>query len=284
MPKTVEIIRNRQRAWAANQGIVTDARGYTVSLGSNLYSPLLPETRMALESARSRELRDTAGQGRMRALDSSSALLVNFFEYWLNGGVQEIASMCGAAHPMTAMRFLPVYSSPLGDNSPRAHIDLEFTGTGPPLMVLSRFTETYFRFNNRNFGEPHLMDPPLWTELPRCGSLARQIGREDSVRASYAYLDAPRLLKHIVGLSSKCGVKGFQLLYLWYDFPSGEAERHREEISRFTDLVQDEVLFMPKTYQEIFDTMRLHPGVNPKYVSYLYERYFLKSEERSLLC
>ena len=113
MPKTVEIIRNRQRAWAANQGIVTDARGYTVSLGSNLYSPLLPETRMALESARSRELRDTAGQGRMRALDSSSALLVNFFEYWLNGGVQEIASMCGAAHPMTAMRFLPVYSSPL---------------------------------------------------------------------------------------------------------------------------------------------------------------------------
>jgi hypothetical protein len=272
--KAADAIRNQQRAWARRRGIVCDSRGYVASLEQNLYSfPMDPETRLAFESARNRELRTSAGQGRMRALDSSSALLVNFFEYWLRRGVGSIAGTCGATQPMTLMRFLPTFASPLGDTR-RTHIDLEFTGVGTPLLVQSTFAESYHRFKNRRLGTSHLKDAALWRQLPRAEDLARRIEERAEVRAHYLYLDAPRLLKHIAGLTSRCGVKGFQLLYLWYDLPSAESDKHKEEIKEFTDCVREEVLLSQMSYQQLFQAVRQLPGVEASYLSYLRERYF----------
>jgi hypothetical protein len=272
--KTADVIGNQQRAWAERRGIVCDSRGYVVSLGQNLYSfPLHPEARSAFESARSQELRATAGQGRMRALDSSSALMVNFFEYWLRRGVGGIARTCGATQPMTFMRFLPTLPSPFGDTG-HTHIDLEFTGVGAPLLVQSTFTEPYHRFKNRRFGRSYLRDPALWKQLPRSEDLARRIEEDGEVRARYLYLDAPRLLKHIADLTSSCGVGGFHLLYLWYYVPSAEADEHRKEIEEFADCVREEVLFREMSYQQLFRAVRQLPGVEPGYLSYLEERYF----------
>ncbi len=81
--KAIERIRAGQKAWAKRHGIASDSRGYVASLEKNLYSfPMNLATRTAFERSKARELRTTAGQGTMRALDSSSALVVNFFEYW----------------------------------------------------------------------------------------------------------------------------------------------------------------------------------------------------------
>ena len=44
---------------------------------------MLPETRKAFESGRGKELGEKDLPGKMQALYSSSALVVNFFEYWM---------------------------------------------------------------------------------------------------------------------------------------------------------------------------------------------------------
>jgi hypothetical protein len=272
---TADSIRNQQKEWARQHGIACDSRGYVVSLEHNFLSfPLMDETRLAFEGARTRELRTTAGQGRMRALDSSAALMVNFFEYWLRHGVEDVAGACGASLPMSAMRFQPAYLSPLGEQKPHMHVDIEFTGMGAPILVLAKFTETYRRSRGRRLGRAYLHDPALWQLLPGCKMLASQLDAEPGTHDGFLYLDVPNLLVHILGLSSRCGVNGFQLVYLWYDTPSREALRHREELDEFAGAVGNEVIFRHLTYQELFQKLLTLPGVGQDYLTYLNQRYF----------
>ncbi len=276
--RAVDIILDRQRAWARRCGVGFDSRGYAESLESNLYSyPLRIETRLAFESARGRELRTTAGQGRMRALHSSSALLVNFFEYWMDKDIGGIATALGATQPMSVMKLFPAYPSPFGKVSQHSHIDIEFTGTGRPLLVQSRFAESYFRKPQRFQGQ-HSEDLYPLERFPACHALLRRILERDSIRREYYYLDVSGLLRHIVGLSLRCGIRGFQLVYLWYGLPSREAEAHKDEIRRFAECLQEEVLFRAISYQELYDEMLKMPGVDNNYLSYLGDRYFDKVE------
>ena len=88
-------------------------------------------------------------------------------------------------------------------------------------------------------------------------------------------MDAPQLLKHILGLATKYGPKGFRMLYLWYEVPSVEAERHRLEIQHFIEYVRDEVHLSDMTYQELFEAIRKCPNSGQDYISYyLHQRYF----------
>jgi hypothetical protein len=87
-------------------------------------------------------------------------------------------------------------------------------------------------------------------------------------------VDAPQLLKHILGLTVTQGSGGFRLLYLWYEAPGGEAQRHRAEIEEFTALAQaDGVDFRSLTYQEAIARLAAARDEHRQYVDYVAERY-----------
>lgn len=271
---TWKLIQEEQQSWARQRGIQFDDGGYVLSLDDNLFSPLSPETRKELDSGKGGELGSSDGRGKMQALHSSSALVVNVFQYWRSGDIDAIARACGASYGMTEMRFERTHSTPLGGIPP--HLDVEFHGTGDtrPIAIESKFTELYHRRTKRGIRDRYITHRGLWAELPGCERLARHIWEEQKSETRFPHLDAPQLLKHILGLTTEYGPGGFELLYLWYDFPSPEANRHRQEIREFKEYLSDEVCFRDMTYQALFDVVRINLDADKDYLSYLGERYF----------
>jgi len=73
----------QQCQWAEALGLKPDARGYLATVEGNLLQPLNESTRKAFENGSGSELQDTPSRpAKMRALHSSSALAVNFFDSW----------------------------------------------------------------------------------------------------------------------------------------------------------------------------------------------------------
>ena len=70
-------IRDVQIAWAKSQGLSIDDKGYVDHVDTNLWKPLSAHARAAYEKGAGSEL-----EGHMKALHASSALVVNFFDYW----------------------------------------------------------------------------------------------------------------------------------------------------------------------------------------------------------
>jgi len=265
-------IYNQQQDWAHQQGIKFDKNGYTFSLGDNLFSPLLPEVINRFQSGKGDELGSKEKRGKMLALHSSSALVANVFQYWLNRNISEIASACGASQGMTELYFEQTHRTTLGGIPP--HLDLEFRGNKlKPLAIESKFTESYHRHTKRRIKDKYL-DARLWTQQPRCWELVNLIREEEKGRTRFSYLDAPQLLKHILGLTKDYRPTGFKLLYLWYEVPSPEAKMHRQQLEEFKRHLGDEVYFSDMTYQELFEIIRTSCGVDENYTAYLIERYF----------
>jgi len=262
-------ILNQQRAWAEKFGIKFDKNGYTLRLNDNLFCPLSPRSEEEFRFGRGDEL----SKGKMNALQSSSALVVNVFEYWRDRDVDFIAQACGASKGATSLHFERTYPTGLGGIPP--HLDVEFYNPlFRPLAVESKFTESYCRKTKRHIKEKYL-NSSLWKGLAGCEGLVRFIHEEEKGVTSFSFLDAPQLLKHILGLTAKFGKRGFELLYLWYDYrPSLEAERHRREISEFERYISSEVSFKQMTYQELFKSIRGNPEADPQYIGYLADRYF----------
>jgi len=279
MLATWESIQEEQQSWARQRGIKFDDDGYVLSLDDNLFSPLLPETRRELESGKVSELGDGNGRGKMQALHSSSALLVNVFQYWRSRDVDGIARACGASHGKTEMRFERTHPTPLGGIPP--HLDVEFHSAGDTSLIAieSKFTELYHRRTKREIRDRYVTHRGLWADLPGCERLARRICEEQKGKTSFAHLDAPQLLKHILGLATEYRPSGFELLYLWYDLPSPEASKHRQELREFKEYVSVDVPFRDMTYQELFDVLKISLNADRDYLSYLGERYFLHASE-----
>jgi len=267
------LICNQQQAWARQRGIKFDKDGYAFSLNDNLFLPLLPEVKKEFQSGKGDELGSDGKRGKMQALHSSSALVVNVFQYWVNQDVSDIASACDAPQGMTEMHFEQTRPTPLGGIPP--HLDVEFSRNKlKPLAIESKFTEPYHRHTKRTIKNKYLNVPGLWTRLPRCEKLVKHIREEEQARTSFTYLDVPQLLKHILGLAYAFGPTGFELLYLWYEVPSEEANNHHNELEEFKLCVGDEVTFLDMTYQELFAAIRECHGVDEGYILYLAERYF----------
>ncbi len=266
---TYQRIVNQQQAWAKAQGIKFDNAGYTNNLIDNLFLPLSPRSEEEFRSGRGDELIT----GKMQALHSSSALVVNVFEYWRNRNVDFIAQACGASKGATSLKFEQTYPTRLGGIP--SHLDVGFSNTiAIPLVIEAKFTELYHNHTKRYIKDKYL-DSSLWKGLPCCGNLIRLIRKEEKAKTSFSFLDVPQLLKHILGLTTRFGKRGFQLLYLWYDYhPSLEAGKHRQEIREFEKSISPEVLFREMTYQELFAKIRDSNKASADYVNYLAERYF----------
>ena len=94
-PSEREIIKIRQRAWAARNGLGFDADGYCACADDNIFRGLSPGARKDFESGDGSELGKKGKRGKIQALHSSSALACNWFDYWRGRDLQTLSRAFG---------------------------------------------------------------------------------------------------------------------------------------------------------------------------------------------
>lgn len=270
---TRQALYYKQRKWAAARGIRPDAKGYTQTVGENLFQPLTTATRAEFESGAGSET-----DVKMRALHSSSALVCNVFDYWRNQlllgqSLAALTTALGAPDSVKQVQFEQIYRTGLSGNSPT--LDVVLRGNeSKPFLIESKFAEPYERHSTegafRNSYFPNSGE--LWGKygLTRCEALAKKINANQE---QFPRLNAPQLLKHILGVVNTFQ-KDFTLLYLWYDYPSSEAAEHRAEVETFMLRLNGEIDFRAMTYQELFKNMQAASAIDSAHLAYLAERYF----------
>jgi hypothetical protein len=269
-----DLIANHQLKWAIEQKISLAGR-YTKKLEDNLFDNTLdPQTRKEYQKGKGHELEGK--RAHMKALHSSSALVVNVFDYWrCQDMIQDMAGCCGVEGVVSGMQFEKTHPIKGVTRTP-PHLDVEFAGR-TPLAIESKFTETYHRTTRRDDKDTHLdkylEHPELWNGISRVRALAESIVGQSGSRTDFEYLDVPQLIKHILGLWG-CYGSSFCLLYLWYKVNSPEANRHEGELARFSTGAKDEISFRAMTYQNLFSRIRHVLNVDSAYIEYLEKRYF----------
>ena len=211
----------------------------------------------------------------MKALHSSSALVVNFFDYWTDRPKAPLLSALGIdAHDIQSLDFEAQFPTDLRGKPP--HLDVAITvGSGAVIGVEGKFTE-YLSRSTRGKGsfEPSYFQTSegLWEAkgLPACQTFAKRL---DSQQHQFQHLDPWQLLKHALGLATSSSA-GFSLWYLYYDYPGERSEVHRREIQRFADHVGQEIRFKALTYQEVYHRLTDSDQCDPEYMDYLRTRYF----------
>jgi hypothetical protein len=262
-----------QLRWAAHAGIPVEA--YTRTLRGNIFGgQLCQETREEYIRGKGHELEGK--RAHMKALYSSSALVVNVFDYWRRENrIQDIARCCGAEGTVTGMSFEKTHPIKGIDGTP-PHLDVEFAAA-VPLAIESKFTETYRRTTRRPLRKTnldiYLGHDEIWDSMARLKDLARDIVQQSTGKTEFEYLDVPQLIKHVLGLSCSYGGQFF-LLCTWYKINSNEAKQHEQELARFSGKINDEISFQTLTYQDLFNRIRQLPDVDSAYLEYLERRYF----------
>ena len=270
---TVDSIISHQREWAAHESIAVG--GYTETVEDNIFDHVLhPETRKEYLKGEGHELEGK--RAHMKALHSSSALVVNVFDYWRRENrIEEIAKSCGAQDTITTMEFEKTHQIGNVNRTP-PHLDIEFGGQ-MPLAIESKFTETYYRTTRRSEKDTHLhyylAQDSIWEKLPKTKDLALRIKHQSGTKTDFEYLDAPQLIKHILGLTHSPYTR-FTLLYLWYRIDSDEAAQHEKEVKQFSSAIKGEISFRTMTYQDLFNKIKKIPNASPDYLDYLNRRYF----------
>ena len=271
-------IKTAQQNWAGPRGIAFDRDGYVTRIEANLYRPLSDRARLAFEAGAGSELRR-----HMRALHSSSGLVVNFFDYWTDRDMTPFLPALGIEPDgEMSLDFEVQFHTGLRGTPP--HLDVAMTnGNGYVFAIESKFTEHLKRSTRgkSKFSKSYFpVSAGLWTEsgLPASQELAESLWAEEIHGGSprFEYLDPRQLLKHALGLATQLG-SGFSLCYLYYDCTGNEAEAHRKEMASFGELVGDEVRLRALTYQQVFAGLMESGQADTEYLSYLEARYFAKS-------
>ncbi|HSW29070.1 MAG TPA: hypothetical protein VLH75_06170 [Longimicrobiales bacterium] len=270
---TAEAIKARQRRWAEGEGIALDRRGYAERLEDNLFlRRLQPKTEEEFRAGDGAELEDSGARpAKMRALHSSSALAVNFFDAWRDEPVGTLLAALGIAASEAKLEFeCKCESYPVPPRAP--NLDLCLTlDTGDVVGIESKFLEPYgpheAALSTRYFKRPE----GYWSRVHLPGAQ----GLADALAPQWHFLDVPQLLKHMLGIAHAHAGAQALLLYLWYDPGTAEAEWHREEVERFTEGVAgDAVAFRALTYQELFSRLDLSGvGPNAGWTDYIRRRY-----------
>ena len=273
--RTADRIAAHQLEWATRNGIALVGT-YTKRVEDNVFgNDLHPATKSEYERGKGHELKGV--RAHMKALHSSSALVVNVFDYWRRQNrIQDVGGCCGAEGVIDGMEFEKTHPIRGLERRTPPHLDVEFGGS-IPLAIESKFTETYHRKTRRGNNATHLdvylEHRDIWNNMPKVKTLAERVVQQSGGRTEWEYLDVPQLIKHALGLN--CAYQGqFSLLYLWYSIDSMEARRHKQELDRFCDGIGGEIAFRTMTYQELFNRIKRVPDVDPSYLQYLEQRYF----------
>ena len=282
-----DYIKQRQILWALRHGkrlggqyrnscdpeqVDRGQKSFVFDLNDNLFEELSPETRLEFEAGDGGEL-----QGKMLAVNSSSAIAVNFFDYWRKRQlVAEIAKVILVpSSEITGLRFEAKYS--IHDQfvrPPNLDVVIEYSNSSPwkATAIECKFSEPYGRRGGHGLKPVYLDHDEFWSDLPNLREIAVQVSPENT---RFTTLDAPQLIKHVLGLTKAYGKGGFRLLYLWYDVPGPEAVKHAEEIAEFSKhLGRDGVMFQSLTYQDVVLSLARNQRVKHEaFVDYLAERY-----------
>ncbi len=308
--KGFEYIKIKQRSWAnrkKNQllgGIIPDIgeKNYFKKLEDNLFQPLSSEIISQFENGDGNEMSDSVSRlAKMKALHSSSAIVVNFFQYWNDKDVYPILYACNLCSKLPSgveimyenigsktPKIFSISRNPLAntiifEKKFKISNDTKQFPFSPNLDIVignfqskiyaieSKFTEPY-RSKPKGISKKYLENSSFWEGLPELCKLANEICPNNN---EYKYLDVAQLLKHIVGLKTNHSKSGFRLLYLWYDVIGQDGAKHRKEIEQFAELAKkDNINFSHITYQEVIIrlTEKFYGG-NEMYCDYLAERY-----------
>lgn len=270
-----------QRRRLRELGQEADTSGWLSGPGANLRAPLSVAAAAGIARAGYGELRDPgAGRARMGHATSSSALVVNVFDYWVERERTGLAAALGTAAPIRSIQFEA--PCPTGVPGRTLTLDVGLTlGDGRYLAVESKFGEwlerrspSHRRLGNKYFECPVGSGAPraLWAEvgLQRCQRLAERL-REGA--ETYRFFNGAQALKQALGLAQAWPAR-FELLYLYYDQPrSHRARRHAAEIESFQVAISEDFDFKIMTYQSLFELLR-SSGADPAYLGYLQARYF----------
>jgi hypothetical protein len=210
----------------------------------------------------------------MRALHSSAALVANVFDYWTEREAAPLTLALGLGAEPATLTFEEPLPTGLEGDPPTADVLLRFA-SGYVVAIESKFTEWLVRKPRNKAVLKTKYFPPgeqLWTlcGLSRCQRLAERL---QSGAERFRFLHAAQLLKHALGLALTAP-RGFELRYLYYDWPAREAAEHRAEIERFADAVAPALGFGAVTYQSLLAALARDPRVEPAYLDYLRARYF----------
>lgn len=268
-------IYRSQHAWAERSGLSIDRRGYVDDLNANLaLGALDPKTRSEFDAADGSELRDTASRpAKMRSLVSSSALAVNFFDFWRSRNLTPLQTALGLEQSIHGLEFeYKCNGYPVGPRTANLDLLLRLVD-GTRIAIESKFAEP---FRTPGVDSPlSLKYHPPGVGLWESRGLTRTQALVDRLRGEWDYLDVPQLLKHILGLRSEQKVSPVCLIYLWFDTGLEDATAHRKEVDRFKTLTErDEILFTGISYQEIFSKLVASDVHSDGWSNYMKQRYF----------
>lgn len=296
----LDFIKSKQQSWAKRKGFnavggTLLGRGeanYLPDLTDNLFEPLSEGNLLSFQKGNGNETKDSKTRlAKMKALHSSSAIVVNLFQYWQGKDVCPILKACKLTSRTGKVDYLiknvgsvPPEKNPTIPSPPdyeikfeekckisrdRArfphspNIDVVIYTQRATIGIESKFAEPYGSRKHGGLKQKYVENLSLWKGLPNLHELAKEISPDDT---KFQYLDAAQLIKHILGLKkniddcnsrhrpeSSCFLShGFYLLYLWYDVVGKAGGEHRREIERFAEIAKkDKVKFSHITYQEV---------------------------------
>ena len=285
----LDFIKSKQQAWAKRNGFellggtIPDRgeKNYLYNLTDNLFEELSKESLDCYNSGDGGETRNTKTRlAKMKALHSSSAIVVNLFQYWTGKTVVPLLYACklcseSAKGVSTTIKFEEKFeiSKDKAQFPFSPNLDVVIGGSQSLVYAIeSKFTEPYSSRKHSGIKQKYIDNPFFWNGLPNLYELAKEICPSDN---KFQYLDAPQLMKHILGLKKKHNKVGFRLLYLWYDVVGEKGYEHRKEIEQFAEIAKkDNINFSNITYQEVIITLtkKLYDG-NESYCDYLTNRY-----------
>jgi hypothetical protein len=264
---TYDFLKKQQQSWASAEHIDFNDNGYVKELRRNLFQEPSENTIAEFAAGKGREM-----DNHMLALHSSSALVVNFFEWWrTSNNMSKLAQVLGLS-TFFNLTFEKKHNKPKGIRGIKPHLDIELGSLPIPVAIESKFTEPYLR-KVKTLKSAYVKEN-IWGNLDGCERLAKAIVDGNEV---FEYLDAPQLLKHIMGLKTDYGEKGFELVYLWIDCPSKESDNHAREMKTFSKYLGNEVNVKYISYQMLFKVIQKIPEADVGYIEYLKKRYFQNS-------
>lgn len=309
-----DFILLKQQNWAKRKGfdlvpgtIGSDGeKNYVSDLAQNLFEPLPEDSLACYGQGDGNETQDGGKRrAKMKALHSSSALVVNLFQYWQGKDLYPLLAACKLPTTKTVTKVHENVGSETDSrivevSKPLEYKDMKFEekfkifpDTNPANIDVVICGDFDFAFESK-FTEPYggkhdglktryVEDVSLWEDLPNLYELAKEISPYNKFR----YLDAAQLIKHILGLKKNYDLPAaqgkrelrvkhnFYLVYLWYDVLGRDGFLHQEEINQFASIAEkDNIHFKAITYQEVIANLSesFYEG-NEAYCDYLTERY-----------
>jgi hypothetical protein len=293
-------IKSKQQNWATRKGFDLiggtipnkGEKNYLHNLTDNIYKQYISkESQDNFNSGDGSETKDSETRlAKMKALHSSSAIVLNLFQYWQKRDIYPIAYACKlcSKHSLepneksrnklsNRVKFEQKFEISKDKNlfpfSPNLDIVIENINSNNNgiYAIESKFTEPYKK-EHKGISEKYIQDTSFWKGIPNLYELAKKICPDDG---EFKYLDAAQLIKHILGLKENHNKNGFRLLYLWYDVIGKDGAEHRKEIEQFAEIAKkDNIKFRHITYQKVI--IRLSKDFyidNEDYLNYITDRY-----------